>query len=316
MDIQLNEETTEEEYELITFEKGVCFQHHKPTAMDEPFHVHASIEVNYLKDCDMVYSFSGQPVSVPQKHFCVFWAARPHRTIEVIGEGTITNAYVSLEEIWTWSLPKEFFDALLSGAVLLSKEPLEEDVFLTQRWADELNMRGADRRRLRCLELQTRLTRMAFDGWIVAAEGTRNPTTSKVGGNAIVHFEKMLRHVALNSYEALSLNDVAEAASVSRNYANTLFKKILGTTVKAHILEIRVYRAKTMLTETDDKILSIAMDCGFRSLSAFYDAFQSATGQTPASFREEAQKAKKTAAKNARQAKGVKADVQTRVIGR
>lgn len=292
MDARLTEVTNEEEFELITFEKGVCFQNHKPTAMDEAYHVHASVEVNYLKDCDMVYSFSGQSVKVPRNHLCVFWAARPHRTIDVIGDGTITNAYVSLEEIWSWSIPKNFLDLLLSGAVLLAPNQLEEDEYMTRRWTDEIDLRDPERRRLRCLELQARLSRMALDGWVVAAEGMRSPGTNKVGGNAIIHFERMLRYITLHSFEALSLTDVANAASVSKNYANTLFKKILGTTVKSHIMEIRVYRAKTLLTETDDKILSIAMDCGFRSLSAFYDAFQAATKTTPATFRDIARQRK------------------------
>ncbi|MEM7291248.1 MAG: helix-turn-helix domain-containing protein, partial [Pseudomonadota bacterium] len=233
----------------------------------------------------MVYSFSGQPVHIPQNHFCVFWAAHPHRTIDVLGEGSITNAYVSLEEFWTWPLPKDFLDQLLSGAVLLAREPLEGDEVLTQRWAQERSYRSEQHSRLHCLELQARLTRMALDGWTVAAAGTRRTSAHRVGGHAIVHFERMLRFIALNSCNAISLEDVASAASVSKNYANTLFKKILGTTVKAHIREIRVYRAKTLLVETDDKILRIAMDCGFRSLSAFYESFQSATGTTPALFR-------------------------------
>lgn len=277
----------DKDFQLITFGKGIYFQNHRPTAMHEPYHVHASIEVNFLKGCDMIYSFSGQPVRIPEQHFCVFWAARPHRTIDVIGEGSITNAYVSLEEFWNWPLPKDFIDHLLSGAVLVARKPLDDDAVLTKRWADEKDLRSEQHSRLHCLELQTRLTRMAIDGWTVAAAGTRTTTANRVGGHAVVHFEKMLRFIALNACNTISLDDVAKAASVSKNYANTLFKRILGTTVKAHIREIRVYRAKTLLTESDDKILSIAMDCGFRSLSAFYEAFQAATGKTPALFRQD-----------------------------
>ena len=43
--------------------------------------------------------------------------------------------------------------------------------------------------------------------------------------------------------------------------------------------------AKTLLEETNDKISSIAMDCGYSSLSAFYESFQQKLGVSPAVYR-------------------------------
>jgi AraC-like DNA-binding protein len=287
---------SENGFRLISYGKGIHIQHHKPEAMQQPYHVHASMEINHLEGCDLVYSFSGQPVRVPKNHFCVFWAARPHRPIDIIGEGSITNAYVSLEEFWDWMLPREFTDLLLNGAVLIAKKPLDGDTSLTKRWAQERNIVDPQITRLHCLELQARLTRMSRDGWTEALPPTRVGNSNRIGGNAIAHFERMLRFIAMNSLNTINLTDIANSASVSKNYANTLFKRILGTTVKVHITEIRVHRAKTLLAETDEKILNVALDCGFRSLSAFYEAFQASTGKTPALFRanvrEEKQKLK------------------------
>ncbi|WP_342077919.1 helix-turn-helix domain-containing protein [Yoonia sp. SS1-5] len=274
-----------DDFELMTHGGGMYLQHHRPRAMNEPYHVHPSIEINYLQGCDMIYSFGGKTVRVPQGRFCIFWAAQPHRVTDVVGAGTITNAYVSLQEFWSWPVPQDFTQALLGGGVILAADHLPGDDILAGQWAREISPDTEAMSRLHCLELQARITRVALSGWDVIAQPQQLGGRSRIGGNAIVHFERMLRFVAQRYTDPISLADVAEAASVSKNYANTLFKKILGTTVKAHVTEIRVYRARMLLAETDAKILGIALDCGFRSLSAFYEAFQSLTNMTPAQFR-------------------------------
>jgi AraC-like DNA-binding protein len=52
------------------------------------------------------------------------------------------------------------------------------------------------------------------------------------------------------------------------------------------VRECRVNAAKTLLISAPGRsILSISMDTGFRSQSAFYAAFKEVTGQSPGDFR-------------------------------
>ncbi len=286
---ELDAQSAIDDYNLITQGRGIYLQHHVPIAMDEPYHAHPSIEVNFLQGCDMVYSFGGRNAHVPRDRFCIFWAAQPHRVLEVRGEGKITNAYVSLEEFWSWPLPKDFVNAILAGGVALASHTRRDDAMLAERFAREVVTVSDQMSRLHCLELQSRITRLALTGWELIAPPRADTEATRIGGNAIVHFEKILRFIATHYTEAITLGDVAEAASVSENYANTLSKKIIGTTVKAHITSVRVYRARMLLAETDLKIISIALDCGFRSLSSFYDAFHRLIGTSPAEFRSQVQ---------------------------
>ncbi|MEJ6403472.1 helix-turn-helix domain-containing protein [Yoonia sp. 2307UL14-13] len=274
-----------DDYHLITQGRGIFLQHHVPNAMEEPYHAHPSIEVNFLQDCDMDYSFGGRTISLQRDRFCIFWAAQPHRVLNVCGVGKITNAYVSLEEFWSWPLPKDFVDAIIAGGVAVGTKTLPDDALLAERFALEVDVNTDQMSRLHCLELQSRITRLALTGWELIAPPRPDTEAVRIGGNAIVHFEKILRFIATHYTEAITLGDVAKAAGVSENYANTLSKKIIGTTVKAHITNVRVFRARMLLAETDDKIISIALDSGFRSLSSFYDAFHRLVGTSPADFR-------------------------------
>jgi len=285
MQRDLDAQNAIDDYHLITQGRGIFLQHHVPNAMDEPYHAHPSIEVNFLQDCDMVYSFGGRTVSLPRDRFCIFWAAQPHRVLNVSGSGKITNAYISLEEFWSWPLPSDFVDAIIAGGVAIATKTLRDDHLLAERFAREVTTTSDQISRLHCLELQGRITRLALTGWELITPPRADTKAIRIGGNAIVHFEKMLRYIATHYTEAITLGDVAKAASVSENYANTLSKKIIGTTVKAHITNVRVFRARMLLAETDDKIISIALDSGFRSLSSFYDAFHRLVGTSPADFR-------------------------------
>ncbi|WP_299154904.1 helix-turn-helix domain-containing protein [uncultured Tateyamaria sp.] len=269
----------------VSKDRVVYMQHHQPGSFVEHFHFHPSIELNYLVDCDMLYSFSGTEIEIQRNRFCVFWAAFPHRAVGVNADGWITNAYVSLSEFLRWSLPPAFVNTLLSGAVLLSKEQDPGDGPLTQRWARELDQENLEWQRLHASEVEARLRRMALEGWDVLHQPNEATTEKAIGGNAVVQFEKMLRYVAEHYADGINSSNVAQVAGVSTNYAILLFKKMLGRTIKSHITDMRIAHSQMLLAETDQKIVTISMDCGFGSVSAFYEAFSERTSVSPAVFR-------------------------------
>ncbi len=63
------------------------------------------------------------------------------------------------------------------------------------------------------------------------------------------------------------------------------FRRHLKKTPTEFINELRVAQAAKKLSDSDDKILSIANDLGFQSLSRFYHIFQKHYGMSPAKYR-------------------------------
>jgi len=266
-------------------DRFVFIENHRPAQEKGLNHFHPTIEINYLHDCDMVYSFSGNEAKLKQGHLCVFWAAYPHRAVSTTSDGWMTNAYVSLSEFLRWQIPSNLSNYLLSGAVLVTKDVFESDRIMAERWSREIDQFSDNWQRLHVMEIQCRLNRLAIEGWDVLVAPDKVPPTKMLGGKAVLQFEKMMRFITENFSEKISVADVAEAGGISANYAMTLFNKILGHTIKDYITDIRIHHSKMALTETNDKILTIAMDCGFGSLSTFYDTFQRKLGVSPAAFR-------------------------------
>jgi AraC-like DNA-binding protein len=86
--------------------------------------------------------------------------------------------------------------------------------------------------------------------------------------------------------EGLSLSSLAGDMGISSHQLSELINTRLGMGFARYVRECRVRAAKTLLISAPSQsILSISMDTGFRSQSAFYAAFKEVTGQSPGDYR-------------------------------
>lgn len=83
----------------------------------------------------------------------------------------------------------------------------------------------------------------------------------------------------------LSLKTLAAATSVSEINLSQTFSRRFGQTFFDYVNGWRIEEAKALLTSSNDTILAVALEAGFNSRSAFYNAFNEVAGQTPAAFR-------------------------------
>lgn len=72
---------------------------------------------------------------------------------------------------------------------------------------------------------------------------------------------------------------------VSRNRMVEVFRRKFGVTPAKYISSLKVAKASELLSETDISIIDIALQCGFKSLSAFYDLFRKEKGMPPQAYR-------------------------------
>ena len=86
--------------------------------------------------------------------------------------------------------------------------------------------------------------------------------------------------------EALTLDMLADSVHMNRNYFSTVFSQLMGCTVTEYITRRRMRHALQLLMSTDDSVISIAMDSGFRNVSYFNRAFHKQYGVPPGKYRE------------------------------
>ena len=95
---------------------------------------------------------------------------------------------------------------------------------------------------------------------------------------------KAMDYIYYHLHEKISLSEVGEAAGVSPNYLNYLFKKEKGITIQKYICSKRIEAAKNMLLYSDYSATEIATFLAFSSTSHFIKTFRENTGTTPRQF--------------------------------
>ena len=97
--------------------------------------------------------------------------------------------------------------------------------------------------------------------------------------------DRLLKYIHSNFGGELSLEQLSQQMHLSKEYLCRYFKKKTGITVFGYITNIRIVRAKEMLSGTSHNIEDIGRYCGFTSISSFQRNFKKVTGCSPSNFR-------------------------------
>ncbi|MBQ2695941.1 MAG: helix-turn-helix transcriptional regulator [Clostridia bacterium] len=84
----------------------------------------------------------------------------------------------------------------------------------------------------------------------------------------------------------ISLAEAAQFAGFTESSFSRWFSRLNGVTFKKYVMSKKIDHAIMLLKTTDAKVVDIAYDCGFDSISGFYDTFKKITGTTPNKFSE------------------------------
>ena len=97
--------------------------------------------------------------------------------------------------------------------------------------------------------------------------------------------QKMIDWIDENICESPSLMHMAEQIGYSPYYCSARFHEITGMTIKSYVSGRRLTLAALALRDTDERIIDIAVRCGYSSQEALTRAFSAAFGCTPGSYR-------------------------------
>lgn len=97
--------------------------------------------------------------------------------------------------------------------------------------------------------------------------------------------KRAIAHIDTNIGSNLEVFELAKAAGLSMFHFCRVFKRETGLSVHQFVLERRLACARQMLLGTNEKIASIALECGFSSQSHLTTAFRKRYAVTPRAFR-------------------------------
>ena len=99
-----------------------------------------------------------------------------------------------------------------------------------------------------------------------------------------VKHPKLLKVVELmeeNLEEPLARSELARLTGLSIRQLERLFRKYMSRTPTRYYKELRLNRARTLLTQTSLSVLDVALACGFVSASHFSKCYREFFAKTP-----------------------------------
>ncbi|MBD5772399.1 AraC family transcriptional regulator [Marinomonas colpomeniae] len=92
-------------------------------------------------------------------------------------------------------------------------------------------------------------------------------------------------HVTQNYNQDITLSSVAGLIGMSDSHFSRFFKKATGNRFIEFVNRVRISRACSLLTETDQQIATICFQVGFNNVANFNRRFHELKGVTPRDFR-------------------------------
>ncbi|MFE0559534.1 response regulator [Paenibacillus sp. NPDC058910] len=113
-------------------------------------------------------------------------------------------------------------------------------------------------------------------------EAMRHPVPESTLHERIVL--QAVQYIKAHFTEPISLQEVADEVAVSRNYFSELFKRVTGHNFIDYVIDLRLKRAKELLSTTSLRVYEVADRSGFNDVKYFSKLFKKLVGMTPAEY--------------------------------
>jgi len=261
--------------------------HNPPLVMRNP-HWHAQVEVNFIMRGWVHYRMATHEITLQTGDMVLFWGGLPHQMDDACDDPIYAGGHLPLVHFFRLRLPEEVSRRLISGATLLIKATDAADVANFPRWNRYFRSGDPARAQHAVDELLLRLERVKFEPYVLVPELSRESAAGNIGDQqSSRNVGRMCGFIADNFLDEIDSGDIAAAADIHPKYAMSLFKKSTGMTLNEYVSLLRLSYAQARLLNEDANILSVAMQSGFGSLSAFNKSFRRIAGMSPSDFRRE-----------------------------
>ncbi|MDD2647862.1 MAG: AraC family transcriptional regulator [Eubacteriales bacterium] len=111
-------------------------------------------------------------------------------------------------------------------------------------------------------------------------ENARGESFTGDGGvsAALIHIEKHFT-------EEMSVAEMAEIARLSERQFSRAFVSLMGVSPMKYVTELRMERARRLISETEESVTDIAFSCGYLDSNYFSRVFRKKCEMTPEEFR-------------------------------
>ena len=106
--------------------------------------------------------------------------------------------------------------------------------------------------------------------------------------SATKRIKVLLDHLTEEEFLNASCDELAEYCGCSLRHFSRLFLQHFGVSLRSRQTEMRLLKARRLLSETDSRVMTVAAACGYRHLGVFNALFKKKFSVTPTEWRRNA----------------------------
>ncbi len=253
-------------------------------------HHHTAFEISYIESGKGLYQVGDRFFPISDGDIFLYHTNEPHCITDIEEDAPMEILNIHFEPRLFWSMYADvpfnryyqvFFERsrrgenrLLSGARL---NTMVSELML--QIATEWELKQTDHEEMIKTKLMTIL--------ILLLRDEKKPVDAAPAFNpsGLMQIERSMEYICTHIGEHLTLESIAETACMSRTYYCSMFKALNGITPWDYVNIKRIDSARTLLRNTNELILDIALQCGFNNSANFNRIFKKITGLTPQQYR-------------------------------
>lgn len=255
-----------------------------------PLGWHSQIEIVHILEGEGIFNISGRKNRVRPGSFMIINPNQIHSAYAVIGRPlryqSLKFSYKYFESFVNDPVHIEFIAPLLVGDSFLPSTiqvsfPIHH---MVEKIFDDISLIYYKKEFGYELGLKTKLFELLFTFY--AHKFIYHRSVPKKVTLSEETVKRTIDYIHENYDESFTLDYLADMSSTSKPHLCRTFKRMTAQTITEYQNSYRIKKACELLTNTDDRIVSIAFKVGYNNISYFNERFRQKTLLTPIEYRQ------------------------------
>ena len=256
---------------------------YRQTVFTDYWHYHPEIEITYIIKGNGLAFIGNKTIEFGPGQAFLLGPYLPHNFIGTDEEGIVlerecwglqftTELLYSIKES---AALQRLFNAMSFGINLGELRALEHQAFSSIVGDDPLRSIGSF----------FNLMAMIAERPDLVTVSTNSAYSNVMSKKLSQRMERVSKHIQANYQRAITLNEIADIASMTEQSFSRWFRQTSGLTFIDYLMQLRTTVASHLLINTSKPMTEVATESGFNSSSSFNRAFLKIKGCSPREFR-------------------------------